>query len=63
MDHLRRKGLWSSNCVNTISIRSVAIDRIAEVELGVEEVDGHLEVRLSLQLYWKMFLETADQQV
>ena len=44
MDHLRRKGLWSSNCVNTISIRSVAIDRVAEVELGVEEVDGHLEV-------------------
>ena len=44
MDHLRRKGLWSSNCVNTISIRSVAIDRVAEVKLGVEEVDGHLKV-------------------
>ena len=48
MYHLWWQRFWSSNRMNTVSIRGVPVNRVAQIKLGVQEVDRHLSEKYNL---------------
>ena len=48
MYHLWWQRFWSSNRMNTVSIRGVPVNRVAQIKLGMQEVDRHLSEKYNL---------------